>query len=440
VRARRRAKPTARPREIVEVTVERLGARGDGIAHDGGRRLYLPQTVPGDRVRAALGEPRGDGVAAHLLEVLAPGAGRAAPACRHFGSCGGCAFQHLDAAAYDRAKRALLRDALARHGLGGVEIRPGFRVAPGTRRRARITLARGRGDAVSAGFNERGSHAVLDLAECPVLRPELVSLLGPLRAVARRLLDPGASAAAMATLTESGVDLLLELPGVPGLAALEALAELAETADLARLAWTASGEGEPVLASLRRPVRVVLGGIPVEPPIGSFLQATGEAEAAMAARVGEIVGTADPVGDLFAGIGAFAFALGGRARVHAVEGAVSAVAAVGRAAAANGLAARVTAERRDLEQRPLEGDELARFAAVVFDPPRAGAKAQSRALAASPVPVIAAVSCNPATFARDARTLVDGGYRLAWIEPVDQFLWSPHLELVAKFERYLVAR
>jgi 23S rRNA (uracil1939-C5)-methyltransferase len=417
------------------VTVERVGARGDGIAHDVGRRLYLPLTVPGDRVRAALGEARGDGVAAQVIEVLAAGAGRVQPACRHFGRCGGCAFQHLDAAGYDAAKRALLEDALARHGFRGVEIRPAFRVAPGTRRRARITLARGRGGGVSAGFNERGSHAVLDLAECPVLRPELVALLGPLRAFAPRLLAPGATAAAMATLTEGGVDLLLELAAVPGMAELEALAELAETADLARLAWSAAGEGEPVLAALRRPVRVVFGGVAVEPPIGAFLQATREAEAAMAAQVAGIVGAADPVADLFAGIGAFAFALGGGARVHAVEGAASAVAAIARAAAANGLAGRVTAERRDLEQRPLEGDELARFAAVVLDPPRAGARAQSQALAASPVPVIAVVSCNPATFARDARTLVDGGYRLAWIEPIDQFLWSPHLELVARFER-----
>jgi 23S rRNA (uracil1939-C5)-methyltransferase len=419
---------------LAELVVERLGARGDGIAHLKARPVYLPGTVPGDRVRAALGAERGEGVAGRVVAILERGPGRANPACRHFGTCGGCSLQHLAPPAYAEAKLALLRDALARHGLGDTEIRPAFQVAPGTRRRARLTIARSRGGAVRVGFNEPGSHAVVDMAECPVLRPELTALAAALRRAAPELLRPGETGAAMATLAESGLDLLLELPGIPDLGGLEALAAFAETADLARLAWRRGGD-EPVLAALRRPVAVTFGGVRVELPIGSFLQATREGEAAMIDAVREIVGAANPVADLYAGVGAFSFALAGRAHLHAVEGWAPAVAALTKSANASGLAGHLTAERRDLEQRPLDAAELARSAAVVFDPPRAGAKAQARLLAGSAVPVVAAVSCNPATFARDARTLVDGGYHLAWVLPVDQFLWSPHLELVAKFQR-----
>jgi len=432
--SQRRPAPAAKRGAVAELTVERLGARGDGIARFAGRPVYLPGTVPGDRVRAELGADRGDGVAARVVEILAAGPGRAAPACRHFDRCGGCSLQHLDAASYGTAKLALLEDALARHGLADAEIRPVFRVAPGTRRRARLTVQRARGGATLVGFNERGSHAVVDLWECPVLRPELVRLAAPLRALASSLLGDGESAAAMATLAGSGVDLLLDLPREPAMPALEALAAFAEHADLARLAWR-RGEEEPVLAALRRAVAVTIAGTRIELPIGAFLQATREGETAMAEAVAEVVGDASPVADLYAGIGAFSFALARRAPVHAVEGWAPAVGAMIRAANAGGLAGRLTAERRDLEQRPLDAAELARFGAVAFDPPRAGAKAQARLLAASAVPVVAAVSCNPATFARDARALVDGGYRLRWIQPIDQFLWSPHLELVAKLER-----
>jgi 23S rRNA (uracil1939-C5)-methyltransferase len=420
--------------DIVELTVERLGARGDGIAVDRGRTVYLPFTAPGDRVRAEIGARRGEGYAARVVDLLAAGAMRTPPVCRHFGTCGGCAFQHLAADPYEAAKRALIRDALARHGLE-VELRPLFRVAAGTRRRTRLSLARRRDGRALVGFNERASHALVDLAECPVQHPELVGLIAPLRDLARRIFGAGEAGAALVTRAETGLDVLLDLPAVPALATLEALADFAERHDLARLAWRAPGEGEPVLAAQRRPVIVSLGQLPVELPIDAFLQATREGEEQMIGSVLSILAGADAVADLFAGVGGFAFALARQATVHAVEGRIPAVASMRKAINAQGLAGRVTVEHRDLERRPLEPDELARFGGVSFDPPRAGAKAQARALARSTVPRIAAISCNPATFARDARTLVDGGYRFRWVQPIDQFLWSPHIELVALFDR-----
>jgi 23S rRNA (uracil1939-C5)-methyltransferase len=376
--------------------------------------------VPGDRVRVALEDARGDGLAGRVVELLAPGAARTSPVCRHFGACGGCAFQHVAPEAYARAKRALVVEALARAGLGDAPVAPLRPLPPGTRRRARFAVRRGR-----VGFQARASHDLVALEECAVLAPPIVALLPQLRRLR------GNTGYAV-TLAEAGLDLVVERAAAPDLAALEALAAFAETADLARLSWRAQGEVLPV--AQRRPVRVVIADVAVDLPPDAFLQATPEAEAALAALVLDGIGAATRVADLFAGIGTFTFALAGRARVHAVEAAPAALAALAGAARRAGLA-QVMAEARDLENRPLEPAELGGFDAVVFDPPRAGAKAQARALARSAVPRVIAVACNPATFARDAAALVAGGYRLERVAPVDQFVWSPHVELVARFAR-----
>lgn len=434
---------------LVELEIVAIGARGDGIARHGGTPVYLPFTAPGDRVLARLGAPRGEGIAGIAERVLAAGPGRAVPACRHFGACGGCTLQHLDAAHYAAAKMSLLRAALARHGLGEAPVEPLIVLPPGTRRRVRFAIAwppppnrpprsesgrgQGRGKPI-LGLAERGSHALVDLEECPVLDDRLLALAAPLRALAERLLRPGERAHAGLQDPGSGVDLLLDLPRAPDLAALEALAEFAAAEDLARIQWRREG-GAIVPVAQRRPVRSMLGGVAVDVPPDAFLQATAAGEAALVAEVVAGIGDAPRIADLFAGIGTFTFALAGRAKVHAVEGWAPAIAALLAAARRSGLAQRVTAETRDLEARPLAGDELRPYDAVIFDPPRAGAKRQAAALAASGVPRVLAVSCNPATFARDARLLVDGGYRLLRMQPVDQFLWSAHLELAAIFAR-----
>lgn len=417
------------------LTIESVGVRGDGVADHAGERIFVPFTAPGDVARVRLGERRGEGRSGTVLALLHEGA-RTAPRCAHFGTCGGCALQHLSDEAYAEAKTAWLAAALRQRGVTAETMHPLLRLAPGTRRRARWAIHRSRSAAapVEAGFHARASHRVVDMRECAVLQPALVALVAPLRELMKTLLPPGSAAAATATLADSGIDLLLDLIAPPQRATLEAMAAFAHAQDLARLAWRL-GEEAPTPAAQRRPVRASFGGVAVDLPYDGFLQASLEADRAIAAPVLDGVGAAQRVADLFSGVGTFTFPLAARATVHAVEGDAAALASLRAAADRAALAGRVTAERRDLDAQPLLPDELARFDAVVFDPPRAGAAAQSRALAAARVPQIIAVSCNPASFARDARTLCDGGYRLAAVQPIDSFVWSPHLELVARFER-----
>jgi 23S rRNA (uracil1939-C5)-methyltransferase len=284
------------------------------------------------------------------------------------------------------------------------------------------------------GFHARASHAIVDMRACSVLHRALLALLPPLRRLAPALWPHGATGGATATLAETGIDLLLDLAAPPRLASLEAMAEFAAAQNLARLAWHI-GEEESSLVAQRRPVRLHFGEVAVDLPEGSFLQASAEAEAALVAAVLESVGPARHVADLFSGVGTFTFPLARAASVHAVESAPAAIAALRAATGRAGLSGRVSMEPRDLEARPLLPEELRRFDAVVFDPPRAGARAQSATLARSVVPRIVAVSCNPASFARDARTLIDGGYRLVSVQTVDAFVWSAQLELVARFEK-----
>ena len=423
----------ARP-EIAELTVTKLGARGDGIALYREKPIYLPYSAPGDRVRARIGAAREAGRAGTVLEVLSPGA-RRAPACPHFGSCGGCALQHLSEDAYTAFKLDILRTALAHRGFASVELEPLRALPPGNRRRARLALRRQKNGEIRIGFHARDSHEIVDMRVCPVLHPRLVALVAPLRKFATDFLHPRESAAATATLLDSGIDLLLDLPRQPDLSLLEGLAAFAHAQDLARLSWRVGEKEAPTPAAERRPARATLGGVAVDVPPEGFLQASTEAERLLVELVLAGVEGAKRIVDLHAGLGTFSFALAARAKVLAVDGSRSAMVALSAAAARAGLAQGIATETRDLDARPLLADELRPFDAAVFDPPRAGAAAQAAALAASAVARVVAVSCNPATFARDARLLVDGGYRLTRVVPIDQFIWSPHLELVAYFER-----
>jgi 23S rRNA (uracil1939-C5)-methyltransferase len=375
--------------------VVRLAARGDGVT-EGGR--YLPMTAPGDTVEEG--------------GAIVPGPHRADPPCRHFPECGGCQLQHVDDAAYADYLKDRIASALAAQSLAAPEMRDPHLSPPRSRRRATLKAAGG-----LVGFNAAASHRIVDMRECHILRPELFALVAPLR----RLLNGRASATM--TLADRGVDLLLE--GVPahGLEATERLIAFAADNGLARLALD-DGYGPQTLWE-PEPVTVTLSGTPVALPHGAFLQATADGEAALVAAVREAVGNAGVTADLFAGLGTFALALAGR--VYAAEGARDAVLAL------TGKGPFV--EHRDLFRRPLDIAELNRFEAVVLDPPRAGAVEQAIRLSGSQVPRIAYVSCNPATFARDARTLADGGYRLDWVKPVGQFRWSIHVELAAAFGR-----
>lgn len=412
---------------LIEVEIDSLGARGDGVATHEGVRLFVPFTLAGERVRVRrLGEDR-----AAVVERLSDSPDRIAPECRHFGTCGGCALQHLDSSAYADWKVAQLRAALAPRGLANVAITKLVSVSPATRRRAEFAARRVKGH-VTLGFHARLSHDIVDMQECRVLDPALVGLVAPLRDLMQGL-SSIAWADIMATHTDTGIDLLFTLDAAPDRKSIAALIDFANARDLARVSWRKSASPELIIE--RRKPQIRFGGIAVDLPSGAFLQAAPEAEAAIVRLVVQSIGKAKRVIDLYAGCGTLTFPLARSAQVHAIEGQAELVAALDTAARRGGIGPRVRAERRDLTRRPLLANDLAEANAIVFDPPREGAREQAAHLAQSRVKTIVGVSCNPATFARDARVLVDAGYALEQVTPVDQFLWTPHLELVGVFRR-----
>jgi 23S rRNA (uracil1939-C5)-methyltransferase len=344
--------------------------------------------------------------------------------------------QHLADAAYAAWKRGLVVQALGRRGFDAPPVDALVRVPARSRRRASLA-ARLVGGQAALGFHGRESHALESIESCQVLHPDLTALLPELRRALQPMLSAKQTAEVALLVADTGIDLLISSRHAPGLEARQQLAALAEQRDLARVSWSpVAGAQEPEPVAVRRPVAVQFGGVRVEPPPGAFLQPSAAGEAALVQAVRDWLGDAEgPVADLYAGLGTFTFPLAARGPVHAVEGAEPAMAALWQAARKHDLAGRVTAEVRDLAADPPDPDDLSDFAGVVFDPPRAGAKALAEALAESDVPRVVALSCNPNTFGRDARALVDGGYRLEAVRPIDQFPWSGHVELAALFRR-----
>lgn len=422
---------------ILELSIDRVGGFGDGVAEWQGRPVFIPHTAPGDLVRVRPVADHGDRLSADAIELLRHGPGRAEPPCPHFGPCGGCALQHLSDPVYDAWKHEQVVAALGRHGLDSSVVAAVVRTPPATRRRAVLSVRRLRRGVV-AGFNERGTARIVDLESCSILHPDLAALVGPLRELASSLLaDVGDEASLALTRLDDGIEVVVGAAREPALADRERLAAFAETWDLARLAWR-TGEGDVEPLAHRRDGIVDLGGIAVHAPGHAFLQASAEGQAILTDHVTAAVGDAANLVDLFCGIGTFAVPLAvGRPamKVRAFDSEPQAVAALDAAARRSGLAVRLDAALRNLYRDPLSVPELRGVDAVVLDPPRAGARAQVDTLAVSDVARIAYVSCNPASFARDARTLVDGGYVLRLVTPVDQFVWSTHVELVGVFER-----
>ncbi len=414
----------------LEVNIARLGGRGDGIADGPDGPLYVPFSLPGERVRVKPGAKRGDGRTASLLEVIDPAPERLEPPCPHFGECGGCALQHMSGPAELAWKRTLVVDALGRRGLQDVSVNRPEAIPAGRRRRTTLHAVRA-GGRVIIGYSARASHRIVPVAACLVLDPRLSGLIEPLRNLAGHLPIPKRGLEISLTSTDGGVDLRIGAPGSPDLTVRERLTDFAVTHDLARVSW-GSRDPEPILVS-RNP-HVSLGGTEVVVPSGGFLQAGSDAEALLIERVVAHVGQASRIADLYAGVGTFALSLAATgAQPAAYDGDAAAIEAL--QAAVNAAAGRlnVRAEVRDLADRPLLAGELVAFDAVVLDPPRAGAREQARELAQSNVSKIAYVSCHPGTFARDARILVDGGHDLIDVTPVNQFQWSPHVELIARF-------
>ena len=384
--------------------IVRIAARGDGVTASG---RHVPFAVPGDMIDD-------DG-------LVHPGAGHQQSPCRHFPECGGCQLQHLTDDAYADYCQSRVGGALSQHGLE-TDVRETLLSPPRARRRASLRALRAGGKVV-VGFNAAASNRIVDMRECHVLRPELFALLDPLRSLLANILPAKRTGEVHLTLADQGVDVMLKGVSVTGLDAVEALTSFCEINRLARLSVDEGFGPEPRYEP--RPVTVTLGNAAVPMPFGAFLQATPEGEAALVAAVIDAVGKAARPLDLFAGLGTFALSLPGR--VTAAEASRDAILALKRAAPL------IDAQHRDLYRRPFDASELASHDTVVLDPPRAGAEEQVKALASSAVSRIAYVSCNPATFARDARILADGGHCLEWVQPVGQFLWSTHVELAACF-------
>ncbi|MFG1432603.1 class I SAM-dependent RNA methyltransferase [Xanthobacter sp. V2C-8] len=406
---------------MLDVTVRRVGAQGDGVAEGPSGPVFVPYALPGEQVRGTL-----EGERLALAEILEPSAERVAPACAHFGRCGGCLLQNWRPEPYLAWKRALVAEALAREGLE-TEVAPVVD-AHGAGRRRVIFHARQYGARTVVGFAERKSHAMVALEGCPVLAPGLAQALPASRAVAEALAPLKKPLDLQVIATDSGLDMDVRGSGPLPPALLMDLAALAERFGLARL----TRHGELVLQ--RTAPALAMGAARVELPPAAFLQATAEGEAVLSGAVLAATQGAKRVADLFAGVGTFALRLAAGARVFAAESSAPALAALMKAAHTPGLKA-VAGEARDLFRRPLLAQELSAFDAVVMDPPRQGAEAQARELAAAKVGRLVYVSCNAATFARDARILAEGGWRLGGVTPVDQFRYSPHVELVATFDR-----
>jgi 23S rRNA (uracil1939-C5)-methyltransferase len=411
---------------VEHLTIDHVGHHGDGVALAGGTAVYVPYALPGETIEVAPVPGHPD--RRRLLQVDTASPQRIAPFCPHFGVCGGCAIQHWESEHYRAWKRDIVVETLARakidcdvdalvdaHGLG--------------RRRITLHARMGTHEVLKVGFSAAGLHDIIPVDRCPILDPGLSGALDAAWALAEPLIVIGKPLDIQLTTTDVGLDVDVRGSGPLPSALIATLSRLAEQHRLARL----TRHGELVL--MRTPPTIAMGAAQVTLPPGSFLQATVAGEEALAALVSEHCKRSKHIADLFCGVGPFALRLAAKSRVTAFDSDAGAVTALQKAATSTSGLKPVKAEARDLFRRPLVPQELRDYDTVVFDPPRQGAEAQAKQLAASKISVVVAVSCNVATFARDARILLDGGYQIEGVTPVDQFRHTPHVELVARFKR-----
>jgi 23S rRNA (uracil1939-C5)-methyltransferase len=411
------------------VTIEKLGAQGDGIASSAGGPVYVPFSLPGETVAIARVKSQGT-----IMSITTPSPDRQEPPCRHFGpdgvngTCGGCTLQHMADAPYRAFKRQLVIDALKSKGLTP-EVGEIVPARPGERRRV-VFAARKTEKDMLVGFNQAESHHIVAIEECPISSAGIIARLPAIRAIAASLATNAEPFRVAVLETLSGLDISVdEVKKLSDPQRRKAIETALGLRGIARV----SLNGE-ILVEPSKPM-VEFGGVQVSPPPGSFTQATKPAEEAMAELVIAHAGKAKRIADLFAGSGTFSLRLARIGRVHAVEAEAKALAALDHAARNTQGLKPVTVEKRDLFRRPLMTQEFKPYDAVVFDPPRAGAEFQCQELARSAVKKIVAVSCNPLTLARDLAILVEGGYRITQVTPIDQFLWTSHVEVVATLEK-----
>jgi 23S rRNA (uracil1939-C5)-methyltransferase len=412
-------------RAVVErLVIDHVGHRGDGVAFADGQRVYVPYTLGGETIEAASLSGHPD--RRRLLQVESASPERVTPFCPHFGICGGCAIQHWQADRYRAWKRDTVIETLAQAKLI-CEVYPLIDAHGLGRRRITLHARIGTHDVLKVGFAAANSHDIIAVDRCPILDPGLSGALDAGWAVAEPLISIGKPLDIQITTTDSGLDIDVRGSGPLPAAMIATLSRVAEQHRLARL----TRHGELVL--MRTPPTIAIGTAQVTLPPGSFLQATVAGEETLAALVSEHCKRAKHVADLFCGVGPFALRLAAKSRISAFDSDTGAITALQKAATSTSGLKPIKAEARDLFRRPLMPQELRDYDTVVFDPPRQGSQAQVLQLAASKIPVVVAVSCNAATFARDARILIDGGYRLEGVTPVDQFRHTPHVELVARF-------
>ncbi|MFT3731571.1 MAG: class I SAM-dependent RNA methyltransferase [Hyphomicrobium sp.] len=406
-----------------ELVIDRLGAQGDGIARLADESIFVPFALPGEVVVADVEGERG-----RLLQILQPSPDRIAPFCKHFGKCGGCSVQQMASAPYAEWKRRLVIDAFKARGLE-IDVDP-LQMPDGKRRRAVLVAFRSEAGGAALGFHEAASHNLIAIEECPVLEPKIVAALPAVAKLISPLLSKRGEMRITITLTKSGLD--VEVDGAERKLTPEVRTSLASSTSASGISRLVVG-GDVVVETL--PSFLAFGNVEVALPPGVFVQAVEAAEIEISQRILAVIGKSKKVADLFCGLGAFTFPLASKARVSAFDGSQAAIAALAGAAKKTSGLKPITAVARDLFREPLSPLELNEHDMVVFDPPRAGAEAQSQRLARSKVKTVVAVSCNPATLARDARHLIDGGYKIESVTPVDQFAYSAHVEVVAVFCR-----
>jgi 23S rRNA (uracil1939-C5)-methyltransferase len=412
--------------EGAHLTIDHVGHRGDGVATAGGASVYVPYALGGETVEVA--EVPGHPDRRRLVKVEWASPERITPFCPHFGVCGGCAIQHWDAERYRAWKREIVVMTLAQAGIH-CDVAPLVDAHGLGRRRITLHARMGTHDVLRVGFAAANSHDIVPIDRCPILDPHLDGALEAAWAIAEPLISAGKPLDIQITATNSGLDVDVRGSGALATAMITRLSRVAEQHRLARLTRHAE------LVLMRTLPVVSIGAAQVALPPGSFLQATVAGEETLAALVADHCKRAKHVADLFCGVGPFALRLATKSRIAAFDSDTGAVAALQKAATSTPGLKPVNAEARDLFRRPLMPQELRDYDTVVFDPPRQGAQGQMAQLATSGIPTVVAVSCNVTTFARDAKILIDGGYEIDGVTPVDQFRHTPHVELVARFKR-----
>ncbi|GAB5389736.1 MAG: class I SAM-dependent RNA methyltransferase [Alphaproteobacteria bacterium] len=433
---RRRGGNGVRPVDI-ELRIEQLGHHGDGIGAHRDRMIYVPGALPGELVRARTVKPKASGFLASLVKVIEPSEDRVEARCAIADRCGGCAVQQLEDSAYLSWKGAVLQKALARFGVNPDLVLPVRPTQPGLRRRMTLRALKA-GQTLVTGYSGRYSDEIVDLKACPLVTDRLAGLLAPLKAMIGDECMPQGMYRLTVTHADQGIDLVIGHDLEPGLEARETLTRFAEDNSIGQLSWLSEDQDTPEPICHRRSVAMSFGGINVALPPGSFVQAVKAAEDLMVAEILAALPSAPAHGrvcDLFAGLGTFSVPLAATCPVTAVESDSRASQALAQAARDPALFKPISVIQRDLFRDPLTVAELSGYRALIFDPPRAGAEAQAREIAQSTIPVVIAVSCNPKSFARDASILEAGGYVLEKVTPIDQFLWSSHLEMVGVFRR-----